>query len=236
MKTIGLIGGMSWESSAVYYRLLNERVRERFGGISSCRCLLHSVNFAEISRLQHQGDWDSLSSRMADCAKSLENGGADCIVLCTNTMHVCREAIESASSLPLIHIAAATGEAIRGHGYRRAGLLGTRFTMEKTFYSDMLSERYGIETVVPDAPGRETVHRIIYEELVCGVIRSESKQALLEVMGSMLEDQVDGFILGCTELPLLVETGDVEASGRILPLWDTTSIHVDAALDFANES
>ncbi|MEM8732747.1 MAG: aspartate/glutamate racemase family protein [Planctomycetota bacterium] len=233
MKTIGLIGGMSWESSAVYYQLLNERVRDRIGGMSSCPCLLHSVDFAEIAHLQHEGDWKTLSQRMAEYARRLEDGGAECIVLCTNTMHVCWDALESASTLPKLHIAAATGEVIARQGFTRVGLLGTRFTMEQRFYADLLSEKFGIETRIPDDSQRGEVHRIIYDELVRGVVREESKRVLLDVVESMRQHEVQGLILGCTELPLLLKTGNVSNEGRLVPLWDTTSIHVDAALAFA---
>ncbi|WP_408951788.1 aspartate/glutamate racemase family protein [Lysobacter sp. Hz 25] len=224
MKTLGLLGGMSWESTLPYYRLINETVRERLGGLHSAKLLLYSVDFAEVERLQHAGDWDAAGVLLGQAARSLRDGGAQLLVICTNTMHKVADAVEAASGLPLLHIADSTGAAIRAAGLSRIGLLGTRFTMEQDFYRQRLVERHGLDVIVPDPAGRELVHRVIYEELCLGRIRDESRQAYREVIAGLVARGAQGVILGCTEIGLLIGAGDVE-----IPLFDTTALHARAA-------
>ena len=224
MKTLGLLGGMSWESTLPYYRLFNETVRERLGGLHSAKLLLYSVDFAEVERLQHAGDWDAAGVLLGQAARSLRDGGAQLLVICTNTMHKVADAVEAASGLPLLHIADPTGAAIRAAGLSRIGLLGTRFTMEQDFYRQRLVERHGLDVIVPDPAGRELVHRVIYEELCLGRIRDESRQAYREVIAGLVARGAQGVILGCTEIGLLIGAGDVE-----IPLFDTTALHARAA-------
>lgn len=228
MKKIGLIGGMSWESSQVYYRLLNELVRERLGGFHSARCVMESVDFAGIESLQHRGDWDSLNGHMAEAARNLERAGAGIVVLCTNTMHLCEGAIREAVSIPFLHIASATGERVSAHGLKTVGLLGTRFTMEKDFYKGVLSNDYGIRTLIPEPGQREEVHRIIYGELVHGEIRDSSRQVFRSVIRDLQRQGAGGVVLGCTEIPLLISPEDVD-----IPVFDTTAIHARAAVQWA---
>lgn len=227
MRTIGLIGGMSWESSAHYYRLINEGVRARRGGAHSAPLLMLSVDFAAIAALQHDGNWAALAQRMADAARTLADAGAEAIVLCTNTMHKVADAIEAAQPRPLLHIADAAGAAIVAAGHRRVGLLGTAFTMEQPFYRARLAERFGLEVIVPDDAGRAEVHRIIYDELVRGIIRPESKARYAEVIGRLTDAGAEAIILGCTEIMLLVDQADSP-----VPLFDTTAIHAAAAVAF----
>ncbi|WP_430536925.1 aspartate/glutamate racemase family protein [Lysobacter antibioticus] len=224
MKTLGLLGGMSWESTLPYYRLINETVRERLGGLHSAKLLLYSVDFAEVERLQHAGDWDAAGVLLGQAARSLRDGGAQLLVICTNTMHKVADAVEAASGLPLLHIADPTGAAIRAAGLSRIGLLGTRFTMEQDFYRQRLVDRHGLDVIVPDPAGRELVHRVIYEELCLGRIRDESRQAYREVIAGLVARGAQGVILGCTEIGLLIGAGDVE-----IPLFDTTALHARAA-------
>ncbi|MEJ2162539.1 MAG: aspartate/glutamate racemase family protein [Robiginitalea sp.] len=228
MKKIGLIGGMSWESSLVYYRLLNEKVRELKGGFHSARCILESVDFAEIETLQHRNDWDSLNVLMGDAASNLEKAGAAIILLCTNTMHLCEPAIRAATSIPFLHIATATGKKIDEQGLKTVGLLGTRFTMEKDFYKKVLSEQYGIKTLIPEEEDRREVHRIIYQELVHGKIRDASREIFTKVIRALQQGGAEGVILGCTEIPLLISREDVD-----LPVFDTTRIHAEQAVNWA---
>ena len=227
MKTIGLIGGMSWESSAHYYRILNQTVQARLGGSHSARCLLLSVDFAAVARLQAAGDWDALGAMMAEAARALERGGADGLILCTNTMHRLVDRIEAAVSIPLLHIADPTAAAIRAAGHRRVGLLGTAFTMEQAFYRDRLAA-HGLDVRVPDAADRAIVHAVIYDELVRGVVRAESQLAFRGVIARLVAAGADAIILGCTEIMLLV--GPEDSS---VPLFDTTSLHAQAAVDWA---
>jgi aspartate racemase len=225
---IGLIGGMSWESSAEYYRLINAAVRDRLGGLHSARSLMLTVDFAEIEAMQHEGRWDEAGAALADAARSLERAGADCLVLCTNTMHKVADAITAATAIPFIHIADATAVAIRAQSLRRVGLLGTRFTMEQDFYKGLLTDRHGIEVLVPEADERATVNRVIYEELCLGVTREDSRARYREIMAGLVARGAEGVILGCTEITLLVGQADCAA-----PLFDTTRIHALAAVDFA---
>jgi len=224
MKTLGLIGGMSWESTVPYYRTINQTVKEQLGGLHSARLLLYSVDFAQIEKLQHAGDWDAAGAVLADAARSLKAGGAQLLVICTNTMHKVADAVETASGLPLLHIADPTGEAIRAHGFTRIGLLGTRFTMEQDFYRQRLAERHGLEVLVPEADERDIVHRVIYDELCQGEIREESRAQYRRVMESLVARGAQGIILGCTEIGLLVGEGDAS-----VPLFDTAALHARAA-------
>jgi len=228
MKTIGLLGGMSWESSIEYYRIINKEVNARLGGLHSAQSLMYSVDFADIEKLQHTGDWDALTQAMIDAAKRLERGGADLLVICTNTMHRMAPEIAEAISIPLLHIADATADSIKAQGLQTVGLLGTRFTMEGDFYRGKLENDHGVEVLIPDDEGRETVHRIIYDELVQGIIREDSRKAYLDVIGDLQARGAQGVILGCTEIPLLVKQKDVK-----IPIFDTTSIHAKAAVDWA---
>jgi len=224
VKTLGLIGGMSWESTVPYYRTINQTVKEQLGGLHSARLLLYSVDFAQIEKLQHAGDWDAAGAVLADAARSLKAGGAQLLVICTNTMHKVADAVEAASGLPLLHIADPTGEAIRACGFTRIGLLGTRFTMEQDFYRQRLIERHGLEVLVPEPDERDTVHRVIYDELCQGVTREQSRAAYRGVMASLVARGAQGIILGCTEIGLLVGEGDAS-----VPLFDTTALHARAA-------
>jgi len=225
---IGLIGGMSWESSAQYYRLINETVRARRGGVASARTLMWSFDFAEIEALQHQGRWPELSRRLADAARALEAGGADFLVLCTNTMHREADGIEAAVRIPLLHIADPTAEAIKAAGLTRVALLGTAFTMEQAFYRGRLDTRHGLEVLVPEADDRRAVHDIIYSELVAGQVLDTSREVYRGVIARLVERGAQAIILGCTEIMLLVSQAD-----SAVPLFDTTSLHAMAAVEMA---
>jgi len=225
---IGLIGGMSWESSAQYYRLINEAVRARLGGVASARTLMWSFDFAEIEALQHQGRWPELARRLADAARALEAGGADFLVLCTNTMHREADTIEAAVHIPLLHIADPTAEAIKAAGLSRVGLLGTAFTMEQDFYRGRLEKRHGLEVLVPEADDRKAVHDIIYSELVAGQVLGASRDVYRAVIARLVERGAQAIILGCTEIMLLVSQAD-----SAVPLFDTTTLHALAAVDRA---
>ena len=203
MKTIGLLGGMSWESTATYYQILNREVGRRLGGVHSARILLLSVDFQEIEVLQHQGDWDRLGEILTDDARALQEAGADCLVICTNTMHLVAPAIEEGLSIPLLHIADSTAEKIKANGMSRVGLLGTRFTMEEPFYKGRLEGRYGLSVLIPPPIDREVVHRVIYEELVLGEIRPESRSEFVRISDDLARAGAQGVILGCTEIGLL---------------------------------
>ena len=228
MKTIGLLGGMSWESTVPYYTQVNETVRSRLGGLHSAKVVLYSVDFHVVERLQHEGDWVAAGALLADAARSLEAAGADFIVLCTNTMHKVAAAIEAAVRIPLFHIADPTGAAIKQAGLRRIGLLGTRFTMEQAFYRDRLRDQHGLHVVVPSADDRAIIHRIIYDELCVGNVRDESRDEYRRIMAALVADGAEGIILGCTEIMLLVGDGDAS-----VPLFDTTSIHARSAAEYA---
>lgn len=228
MKKIGLIGGMSWESSLVYYKIMNEKVREILGGFHSSKCVLESVDFAEIEKLQHNGDWNSLNKIMADAAKNLQNANADIIVLCTNTMHLCSEAITTNVSIPFLHIAAATGKKIKDQNIKKVLLLGTKFTMEKDFFKQILKDDFDIEVIIPNETDREIVHQIIYNELVHGKITADSKTAYQRIINDSIKNGAEGVILGCTEIPLLIKNKDIN-----IPAFDTTRIHAESAVAFA---
>lgn len=231
MKTIGLLGGMSWESTVTYYQEVNRRVRAVRGGLHSAPCVVHSFDFATIEALQHKGEWEALGRMLDEAAAGLQRAGAQAIVLCTNTMHSVSSNIEGASGLPLIHIADPTAEKIVAAGCKRPGLLGTRFTMEKAFYADRLRNKHGLDVVVPDEEGRAAVHRIIYEELCNGIIKEESREAYYKVIADLKKAGADCLILGCTEIGLLVVEGSEERCG--LPIFDTTKLHAVAAADWA---
>ncbi|GEO14343.1 aspartate/glutamate racemase family protein [Microvirga aerophila] len=226
--TIGLIGGMSWESSAEYYRIINREMQKRLGGVHSARSLMWSVDFGEVERLQHEGEWDRLTDAMKDAAIRLERGGADFIVLCTNTMHRMADAITSAAGIPLLHIADPTAERIKAAGLERVGLIGTAFTMEQDFYKGRLQEQYGLDVIVPEADDRQVVHDVIYKELVVGQVLEASRMAYRGIIARLVERGAQAVILGCTEIMLLVSDEDSS-----VPLYDTTSIHALAAVNRA---
>jgi aspartate racemase len=228
MKTIGLLGGMSWESSSEYYRIINEAVNARLGGVHSADCLMYSVDFGEIEELQHQDRWDELTELMIDAAQRIERGGAEILLICTNTMHRMAPEVQAAIDIPLLHIADAAGEAILAQGLSTVGLLGTKFTMEGDFYRKRLEEKYGLKVLIPDEPDREIVHRVIYEELVKGQILEGSRDAFVAIIDKLQERGAEGVILGCTEIPLMVKQSDVS-----IPVFDTTRIHAEAAVDWA---
>jgi aspartate racemase len=227
MKTIGLLGGMSWESTVPYYRLINQRIKERLGGLHSARVILYSVDFHDIERLQHAGDWDAAGLMLARAARSLELAGADFIVLCTNTMHKVAPAMEGAITIPLLHIADPTARQIRTDGHTKVGLLGTLFTMEQSFYRQRL-EQQGLEVITPGPDDRAAVHRIIYEELCLGQVLTESRAEYQRIMARLAEQGAQAIILGCTEISLLVGPSDAA-----IPLYDTTALHAVAAADEA---
>ncbi|EKP0309183.1 aspartate/glutamate racemase family protein [Aeromonas veronii] len=228
MKCIGLLGGMSWESTVSYYQALNRGVRAKLGGLHSARVLLSSVDFAAIERLQHAGDWPATARLLAAEAQAIQAGGADFLLIGTNTMHKVALEIEAAIDIPLLHIADATAAKLRADGITRVGLLGTRFTMEQDFYKGRLQERFGLAVLVPDEAGRERVHRIIYDELCLGEIRESSRAEYLAIIAGLAAAGAEAVILGCTEIALLV--GDARAA---VPLYDTTAIHAEAAVALA---
>ena len=228
MKVVGLLGGMSWESTVPYYRQINETVKARLGGLHSAKIILYSVDFHDIERLQHAGDWAAAGSLLADAARVVERAGAQALLLCTNTMHKVAPAIEAAVRIPLLHIVDPTAAAIRRRGFRTVGLLGTRFTMEEPFYADRLRERHGVEVIVPARGDRERIHRVIYEELCVGRIVDRSRDELMEIIGGLVAQGAQGIILGCTEIGLLIGSGD-----SAVPLFDTTLLHAQCASEWA---
>ncbi|RTE80342.1 hypothetical protein BHE90_005177 [Fusarium euwallaceae] len=228
MKTLGLLGGMSWESTTTYYQEINRRVREAQGGLHSAKCIVFSFDFAEIGKLQHAGGWDEAGALLDDAASRLKLAGADAIVLCTNTMHFVSHGIEKASQLPLIHIVDPTADRILKAGFKSVGLLGTRFTMEKDFYKSRLEEKFGLSVIVPNEEDKETVHSIIYSELCSGIINSDSRGKYHEIIRDLKKAGAECLILGCTEIGLLVDEG-----GSELPVFDTAQIHAVAAADWA---
>ena len=228
MKTIGLIGGMSWESSLEYYRVLNETTNTRLGGLHSAKCILYSVDFAEIETLQHEDRWQEAAQLMIEAGQSLERAGADFVVLCTNTMHKLADEIQANIHIPLLHITDATAQKIKAAGLRKIGLLGTRFTMEQDFYKGRLIDIFGLDVITPNSPERETIHRVIFEELCLGIVRQDSREEFIRIMDRLVQAGVEGIILGCTEIELLVQDGDSR-----VPLFPTTQIHATAAVDYA---
>jgi len=225
MKTIGLLGGMSWESTVSYYQAINQGVKQALGGLHSAKVVLHSVDFAEIEALQHRGEWDETGRILSEAARSVEAGGADFLLICTNTMHKVADQIQAAIDIPILHIADATAEVLRQDGIQRVGLLGTRFTMEQPFYKSRLTDHFGIEVLVPDESERDDVHRIIYSELCLGKIESSSRTRYLEIIASLEQCGAQAVILGCTEIALLVSPSDTTT-----PLYDTTAIHAARAV------
>lgn len=228
MKTIGLIGGMSWESSQEYYRIINQTAREKLGGLHSAQCLMYSFDFAEIEELQHSGNWQEATRRMVEAAQNLEKGGADFVLICTNTMHKMAKDVQDGIKIPLLHIADPTGEAIKARGITKVGLLGTRYTMEHDFYKGRLIDNFGLEVLAPDEADRQTVHDTIYDELCLGEIKDASREKYLEIIRKFAEHGAQGVILGCTEIGLLVSQANTS-----LPLFDTTRIHAKAAVERA---
>ena len=227
MRRIGLLGGMSWESTALYYRLVNEEVRERLGGFHSARLVMASVDFAEVEAMQATDDWAAAGDLLAREAQGLEAAGAECVVLCTNTMHKVADAIEAAVGIPLLHLADVTAAAVQAAGLDRVALLGTRFTMEQPFYADRLRS-HGLDVLVPEGADRTRVHDVIYDELVLGVVRDESRAAYVDVVRRLVEQGAGGVVLGCTEIELLIGPDDVD-----VPVFATTALHARAAVDFA---
>lgn len=228
VKVIGLIGGMSWESTVPYYREINETIKARLGGLHSAKLILYSVDFHDIERLQHAGDWEAAGAMLADAARSLQAAGADFLVVCTNTMHKVASHIEAAVDIPLFHIADPTADEIKDAGHSTVGLLGTRFTMEQAFYRDRLRERHGLDVLVPNAQDRDIVHRVIYEELCLGKVVEASRTAYRRIIAELATQGAQAIILGCTEISLLVDQRDSS-----IPLFDTTTLHARKAAEWA---
>ncbi len=228
MKIIGLIGGMSWESSLKYYRIINETARNRLGGLHSAQSLMYSVDFAEIETLQHQGHWQEATQMMIEAAQRVERGGADFVVICTNTMHKMAEEVQQNISIPILHIGDATAERVKAHKLRKVGLLGTKFTMEEDFYKGRLIQKHGLQVIIPTPEDRAIVHRVIYDELVIGKINPTSRAQYQRIIDELVQQGCEGIVLGCTEIGLLVK----EADSRV-PLFDTTQIHAIAAVEYA---
>lgn len=228
MKKIGLLGGMSWESSVLYYQYINRKVQEHLGGNHSAECILYSVDFQRIIDLQFRGDWEQATLEMIHAAQQIEKAGADCLLICTNTMHKMAKEVQENIAIPLIHIADATAKQIQADGLHRVGLLATKFTMEHDFYKGLLAEKYQTEVLIPNNEERPIVHDIIYHELCLGNIKQESKQKYLTIINNLINQGAEGIILGCTEIPLLIKPEDVP-----VPIYDTTMIHAYAAVDWA---
>lgn len=230
MKTIGLLGGMSWESSTTYYQIINEEIRKKLGGLHSAKCIMASVDFAEIEAYQNEGKWKEAALILSQSAKDVENGGADFLILCTNTMHKIAADMQQAINIPLLHIADATAQRIKSQSIKRIGLLGTRFTMEEDFYKGRLIQKYGLDVITPEAQDREIVDDIIYKELCLGKINDASRHAYQDIIQGLITSGAKGIILGCTEIGLLVKQEDSS-----VPLFDTAQIHAEAAVVFALE-
>ncbi|MGH1386432.1 aspartate/glutamate racemase family protein [Kordia sp.] len=228
MKTIGLIGGMSWESSKLYYEFLNTKTKDVLGGSHSARCIMVSVDFAEIERLTFKGDWNSIGELMKDAAQQLERAGAEIILLCTNTIHLVSHYISENVSIPFLHIATTTGESVKKSGLEKVALLGTKFTMEKDFYTKTLVNDFGLEILIPHESDRQVVHDIIYNELVKGQFTNAAKQKVLEIIKELQTQGAQGVILGCTELPILISESDID-----IPLFDTGKIHAHTAIEWS---
>jgi len=230
MKTIGLIGGMSWESSMEYYRVINEAVHAKLGSLHSAKIIMASVDFAEIEPLQHQGKWEEATKLMIAAARKIESGGADFLVICTNTMHKMAAEVQRQINIPLLHIADATAKQIKAQGIGKIGLLGTKFTMEENFYKGILINKHRLDVIIPNEQEREIVHRVIYEELCLGEMKPSSKAQFIGIMDNLISNGAEGIILGCTEIGLLVGEEDSQ-----VPLFDTTKIHAFAAVEYALE-
>lgn len=228
MKTIGLIGGMSWESSMLYYQIMNETVKAKLGGHHSAKCLLYSVDFQEMKDLQHRGDWEAATQIMIQSAQKLESGGADVVVICTNTMHKMAPEVAQAVSIPLLHIADATAQHIVADQRKKIALLGTVFTIEHDFYKGRLTDRFGLEVIVPHAADRAIVHDVIYEELCLGIVHQSSRQAYIDIIHRLIAQGAEAVILGCTEITMLITQADCP-----VPVYDTTRLHAEAAVEFA---
>ena len=228
MKTIGLLGGMSWESTTTYYQLINESVKEKLGGLHSAKICLYSVDFNEIEKLQHEGNWDATAVILSDAAQKVQAGGAELLVICTNTMHKVASQIEQSISIPILHIADATAEELMEKGIKKVGLLGTKFTMEQEFYKGRLAEKYGLEVIVPCTDDQDVVHQVIYNELCLGKVVESSKQGYLRIITSLKSEGAEAVILGCTEIALLVQQKHTS-----VPLFDTTTIHAKKAVELA---
>lgn len=228
MKTIGLIGGMSWESSLHYYQIINEKVKEKLGHFHSAKSLMFSVDFQEIVTLQQQGKWDEATQIMIDSAQRLERGGADFLIICTNTMHKMAKEVEDSVRIPLLHIADSTGKAMKEDGMKKVALLGTAYTMEQSFYKDRLVEKFGLEVIVPNEADRNSVHHIIFDELCLGIINEQSKQCYLEIIDRLIDGGAEAVILGCTEISMLLSQNDC-----CIPVYDTVKLHAEWAVDYA---
>ena len=225
---MGMIGGMSWESTLEYYRIVNETTKNRLGGFHSAKCILYSVDFAEVEKLQHLGDWDELTRLMKDAARKLEGAGADFVIICTNTMHKMADEVQEVIRIPILHIVDVTAEAIRANREKRVGLLGTKFTMEQDFYKGRLRDKHGVEVVIPGEEDRQVVHDILYSELCMGEIKELSKGKFKSVIQNLVDRGAQSVILGCTEIPLIVSQDEYD-----IPVYDTTTLHAQAAVDFA---
>ena len=230
MKTIGLIGGMSWESTAEYYRIINETVKERLGGLHSAKIVMYSVDFEEVGECQREGKWDEATNLMIDAAKRVERGGADFVLICTNTMHKMAEDVAANINIPLLHIVDVTAEKVIPSGFKKLGLLGSTFTMEEDFCKGRLKEKYGLDVVIPSEADGQVVHNVIFKELCVGEIKGSSREHVKTIMKKLIDNGAQGIILGCTELPLLIKQEDCA-----VPLFDTTAIHAKAAVDYALE-
>jgi aspartate racemase len=228
MKTIGLIGGMSWESTLEYYRILNQETKRALGGFHSAKCILYSVDFAEIEKLQHEDHWEELTAIMVRAAHTLENAGADLLLICTNTMHKMADDVQKTIGIPLLHLVDATAEQIRQDGLIKVGLLGTKFTMEQDFYKGRLFDRFGLEVIIPDDEERGIIHQIIYNELCLGIVNQASKEKFIQIINNLIDHGAEGIILGCTEIPLLIKQTDIPVR-----VYDTTEIHAKAAVTLA---
>ena len=228
MKVIGLLGGMSWESSLEYYRIINETVKERLGGLHSAKCILYSVDFEEIEKLQNEGKWDELTRIMIESAQNLEKAGANMVLICTNTMHKMANEVQNAIQVPLLHIADAAAEKIKEKNLKKVGLLGTKYTMEQDFYKGRIKEKYNIDVIIPDSDEREDIHNAIFNELCLGQIKDESREKYKKIINNLAKNGAEGIILGCTEIPLLINQKDFT-----IPIFDTTLIHSIFAVDYA---
>jgi len=228
VKTLGLLGGMTWHSTVDYYRLINQGVQERLGGSHSARILLLSVDFSPVEHMQNRGEWRALGQLMAGAARSLEGAGAEAVVICANTMHQLADDITAAVKIPLIHIADAAAAEVKKKGLKTVGLLGTRYTMEMDFYRGRLAAQHGLKVLVPGEPGRTTIHEVIYKELAHGLVKDESRRRYVEIIEELVKQGAEGVILGCTEIPLLIKQKDSP-----VPVFDTTALHAAAAVDFA---